>query len=96
VAVVDAIATVDTLKKNWSIALVNRHPSDSVACTIKMKERLLEGDYEATVLTGESCDSYNDIEHPNRVVPRKTKLQFRKGVVTLPAHSLAIIDVPVR
>ena len=94
VAVVDAIATVDTLGKNWAIALVNRHPSDSVACTIKMKERLLEGDYEATVLTGESPDAYNDIEHPNRVVPRKTKLTLRQGVVTLPAHSLVIMDVP--
>jgi hypothetical protein len=38
-------------------------------------------------------DAYNDIEHPNRVVPRKTKLKFRQGVVNLPAHSLTIIEV---
>jgi len=94
VAVVDAIATVDTLDKRWAIALVNRHPSDSVACTVSMKETLLEGDYEATILTGESPDAYNDVEHPNRVAPRETKLTFRQGVVTLPAHSLAILDVP--
>ena len=93
VAVVDAIATVDKSGKNWSIALVNRHPSDSVACTVKMKDVLLDGEYDATIITGDSPDSYNDIEHPNRVTPKKTKLTFRKGVANLPAHSLTIITV---
>jgi alpha-N-arabinofuranosidase len=95
VAVVDAIATVDESGKTWAIALVNRHPSNSVACTIKMKNMLLDGEYDATILTGESPDSYNDIEHPNRVTPKKTKLTFRKGVASLPAHSLTIINVKV-
>ena len=95
-AVVDAIATVDKPGKNWSIALVNRHPSDALACTVKMKDTLLDGEYDATVLTGESADSYNDIEHPNRVVPKKTKLTFKKGVVNLSPHSLVIVHVPAQ
>jgi alpha-N-arabinofuranosidase len=96
VAVVDAIATVDKLGKSWAIALVNRHPSDALACTVKMKDTLLDGEYDATVLTGESADSYNDIEHPNRVVPKKTKLTFKKGVVNLSPHSLVIVHVPAQ
>jgi alpha-N-arabinofuranosidase len=38
VPMVDAIATVDESGKVWSIALVNRHPSKNVACTIKMRD----------------------------------------------------------
>jgi alpha-N-arabinofuranosidase len=71
--------------------LVNRHPSESVACTIKIKDWLLDGEYDATVLTGESTGSCNDIEHPNRVAPKKTKLTFRNDVANLPPHSLTII-----
>ena len=96
VAVVDAITTVDESGKQWAIALVNRHPSDAVACSVKMKDRPLEGTYEATVLAGESPDSYNDIEHPNRVVPEKTTLTFTKGAVHLPPHSLTIVKVPLK
>ena len=95
VAVVDAIATVDKTGKAWAISLVNRHPSDSVACTVKMKDVLLDGKYNATILTGDSPDSYNDIEHPNRVTPKKTKLTFRKGAANLPPHSLTIVTVKV-
>jgi len=96
VAVVDAIATVDKSGEKWAISLVNRHPSDSVACTIKIKDMLLNGEYDATVLTGESADSYNDIEHPNRVVPKKTKLTFKKGVINLSPHSLTIVEVSTK
>jgi alpha-N-arabinofuranosidase len=95
VAVVDAIATVDESGKRWAISLVNRHPLQNVACTIKIKDILLGGTYEATILTAESADAYNDIEHPERVAPKKTELTFEKGIITLPPHSLTIVRVPV-
>lgn len=96
IPMIDAIATVNESGKNWAIALVNRHPEKEVACTIQMKDVLLDGNYEATVLAGDSPDSYNDIENPNRVVPGKTKMTFTKGVVTLPPHSLTIVKVPLK
>ena len=65
VPVVDAIATVNDSGKHWAIALVNRHPERAVACTVRMKDRLLEGQYSALVLAGDSPDSYNDIENPS-------------------------------
>jgi alpha-N-arabinofuranosidase len=94
VPVVDAIATVSESGRNWSIALVNRHPEKEVACTVKMNNMLLEDEYKALVLAGDSPDSYNDIENPNRVVPEKTTVSFTKGVINLPPHSLTIIKVP--
>ena len=93
VPVMDGIATVDESGKHWAIALVNRHPEKAVVCTVKMNDDLLQGSYQALSLTGDSPDSYNDIEHPNRVVPKKTKLTFTKGRVNLPPHSLTIVKV---
>jgi hypothetical protein len=42
-----------------------------------------------------SPDAYNDVEHPNRVVPEQRKLTFGQGESNLPAHSLTIVKVPV-
>jgi len=93
VAVIDAIATVDGGGENFSIALVNRHPSDEVDCTVKLGKTLLEGIYKTTVLDGESPDAYNDIENPDRVVPREMEIHFRNGVASLPPHSLSLIEI---
>ena len=93
VSLVDAIATVNKSGRNWAIALVNRHPDKEVACTVKMKDKLVEGTFDAIVLSGDSAEAYNDIEHPNRVVPEKTKATCGRGVVSLPPHSLTIVKV---
>ena len=93
VAMVDAIATVDESGKKWAIAMMNRHPSKEVSCTLKMGELLVDGIYEATVLTADSPDAYNDIENPNRVMPKKIVLTFKEGITSLPPHSLVIVDV---
>jgi alpha-N-arabinofuranosidase len=64
-----------------------------VACSVNMSNKPLNGSYQAMVLAGDSPDSYNDIQNPNRVVPKKTKLTFTKGSVNLPPHSLTIVKV---
>lgn len=96
VALVDAIVTVDMAGRDWAIALVNRHPAKDVSCTIKMGEALIDGACKATILAGESPDSYNDIENPNRVTPRKTELVFKQGSCILPPHSLTIVEVRLK
>jgi len=93
VAMVDAIATVDESGREWAVALMNRHPSEEVTCTLKTAERPLDGTCKATVLTGDSPDSYNDIEHPHRVAPKETELTFENGAIRLPPHSLVIVEV---
>ena len=93
VSVIDAIATVDKKGENWAISLVNRHPSENLECKVTMGDKLLNGTYNARILTGESSDSYNDIDHPNRVAPKEVELKFKNGVVHLPPHSLTIVHI---
>ena len=94
IPVVDAIATVDKAGKTWALALVNRHPSKEVACEVRMKDAPVDGTYAATILAGDYPEAYNEIEHPARVVPEKTQVTFKKGVVTLAPHSLTIVKLP--
>jgi alpha-N-arabinofuranosidase len=94
--VIDAVATVDQGGKTWAIALVNRHPSKEVICTVRMKETPLDGTHSATIFAADSPDAYNDVEHPNWVVPKKTQLTFKNGVVKLTPHSLNIVKIPVK
>ena len=93
IPVIDALATVDEAGKIWSVALVNRHPSETVACTVKMKDTPLDGTYEATILAGDSPDAFNDVGQPDRVVPQKMQLTFKNGVTHLPPHSLTIVRI---
>ena len=93
VDVIDALATVDKNGKSWAISLLNRHPSENLACTVKLDDKPLNGKYKATILTGDSPDSFNDIEHPNRVAPKELELWFKKGIAILPPHSLIIVHL---
>jgi alpha-N-arabinofuranosidase len=95
VAMVDAIATVDEAGEQWAVAIMNRHPSEAVRCTIELGPQPIDGTYQATLLTGDSPDAYNDIEHPRRVVPKAVELVFEDGTVSLPPHSLVIVTLPL-
>ena len=96
VSVVDAIATVDDAGKMWSVALVNRHPSEEIDCTVELKGAVLSGQLDATVLAGDSPDAYNDIKHPNRAVPESKRLAIHNGVIRLAPHSLTIVKMPIK
>jgi alpha-L-arabinofuranosidase len=78
VPVADAVATVDESGRNWAVALINRHPDKTLNCTVKLKDHLLDGSYSSIVLAGDSPDAFNDIEHPNRVVPEKRAARSSK------------------
>ncbi len=90
---VDAVASLDDAGKTWGIALVNRHRSESVTCTLKMNDTLPDGTCKATLVTGDSPESFNDIAHPDRGARRKIKLTFCNGATTLPPHSLTIVEL---
>lgn len=94
--VVDAVATVDAAGKRWVISMVNRLPAETVACTVRLGDHAVDGTFEATVLVGDSSEAYNDVEHPDRVVPEKVRLEFKQGLVSLPPHSLTIVRVDSR
>ena len=96
IPVVDAIATANETRTAWSIAVINRHPSKTAACTLALPQVALDGSYDAVVLAGDSPDAYNDRERPDRVAPQRMRLACKKGVVSLAPHSLTIVKVPAK
>ncbi len=93
VPVFDGLATCGAAMSGWRIALINRHPQQSLTCKVLIGGRPLEGQYAATILSGDSPDAYNDVEQPARVAPEKGVLNFVSGSAALPPHSVAILEV---
>jgi alpha-N-arabinofuranosidase len=93
IPILDAVATVNQSGKKWAITLINRHPDQEQSCIVMMKDQPLEGTFEACILSGDSPEAYNDITNPNRVVPMKTKMSVKNGMVKLKPHSLTILKL---
>jgi alpha-N-arabinofuranosidase len=93
VPVVDAVATVNDSGKKWSLALINRHPTLDVDCTVKLGGALWKGTCQLTTLAGDTPDVFNDIENPDRVTPVKSSRELKEARINLPAHSLTIIQI---
>lgn len=93
VSVLDAVATVDSSGKEWSIALINRDPEKSVEFSVLLKGSPVKGTFKATMLTGDSENAYNDIENPERVTPKESVIYTEDGKVVLPPHSLTIVEI---
>jgi alpha-N-arabinofuranosidase len=92
VPVLDGVATCGD-GAGWKLAMVNRHPSDALDCKVLLGSQVLEGRVSATILSGDSPDAYNSPETPNRVVPQRCELEVRDGAVTLPPHSISILEL---
>ncbi len=93
VGALDALATCDRSRKRWRIVLINRHPTDSLLCSVTLGGAPVEGRFRATVLDGDSPDAFNSVEQPDRVNPRAIEFEFRGGRVSLPPHSLCVVEV---
>ena len=89
----DAVATCDDKQQGWRLALVNRLPDCELACKIHFAGVPLPGAYQATVLSGDSPDAFNDIDAPARVAPKQVELTFSDGVTYLPPHSVTVLAV---
>ena len=89
----DVIATCNHARSEWSIAVANRHEAKAVSRVIALGGDLLHGNAEALVLSGDSMDSYNDVDAPDRVVPEKIKVSIIDGVMEFPSHSVTILKV---
>jgi alpha-N-arabinofuranosidase len=88
VAALDAVATCSDDRRRVAVALVNRHPQRPA------RWKLLVGGaierMELTILSGDSPDAYNDVEHPNRVVPETREVASGDATLELPPHSVAV------
>lgn len=92
VPLIDAIGTADD-DGFVTVALVNRSEHDAVPVQVAIRGRNVDGAHAATVLSGPSADSYNDIDSPDTVVPIETQLEFRDGIALLPPHSVTICRI---
>ncbi|OAH10695.1 hypothetical protein STSP_59830 [Streptomyces jeddahensis] len=94
---IDSLATLDASKSRITLALVNRDPASAIACDVRISGHPVDGSHQATVLEGPHADAYNDVDQPDTITPRATKVEFRSGRVVLPSHSLTMchIELPV-
>ena len=93
VPALDALATCDDARKNWRIALINRHPALPLNCKIRLGYQDIEGTFKATILSGDSPDAFNDPDHPDRVKPEYDEIHVQAGNISLPAHSITILEI---
>jgi alpha-L-arabinofuranosidase len=93
VPALDAIATCDEIMHTWRLALINRDPSQELACTFAIDGARPHGPHAATQLCGDSPEACNDIPTPDRVHPQDTNLTFDNGVAHLPPHSITIVQM---
>jgi alpha-L-arabinofuranosidase len=93
VAVGDAIVTVDSVNQSNAIALVNRHPSNELECEVVTDGSTLDGSFSGTFLSGDSTDSFNDIQFPDKIRPVETMIDFSGGITIMPPHSLTIVRI---
>src|SRR5689334_11376236 len=91
VPVLDAVVTGDAHGGRFVAALTNRDPSRDVLCSVSAGGAPLHGELDATVLRGNSPDAFNDVEHPDRVVPERVRLDASGGALRLPPHSVTVV-----
>jgi alpha-N-arabinofuranosidase len=92
VQALDAVVTSSADRKRVAIALVNRHPDAPARWKLNLRG-FAPRNVTATVLSGDSTDSYNDIAQPNRVVPQPLPIGSDGTTVELPAHAIAVVQL---
>lgn len=90
VPALDAVVTQSDDRKRTAIALINRHPESAARLQLKLDIQVNPAGATITILSGDSPDAYNDVAHPDRVVPETRPLVLRDGQIEVPPHSVAI------
>lgn len=93
--VIDAVLTSNEEGTQFVYAIVNKDPEREIEVELDFSMLGKKAPIRLTgkVLSGKSCDDYNDIGAENRVVPKSRSFQVRNGTVSLPPHSLSFIRV---
>jgi alpha-N-arabinofuranosidase len=92
----DALVTADRATGEVAVSLSNLHPDEPLDCVVWLPGRTLRGPAELTTLTGAAPDSYNDVNHPDDVCPRRTQVPTGGDAVRLrlAPHSVSILRAP--
>ena len=89
-SVLDVLLTVNETRTQYTYAVVNKHPEESVTVVLDFAGTSPRS-VEATLLSGESADDYNDIGRES-VKPKECTLKVKDGQITIPAHTLAFLN----
>ncbi|MDA8948722.1 alpha-N-arabinofuranosidase [Flavobacteriaceae bacterium] len=79
---------------NPSISLVNIDDSQSHIVAIELS-KLKVKNFDATILTSESLQDYNDFDHPQAITPKLfKKIKFKNGeaIIELPPFSVIVLE----
>lgn len=90
VASIDAVVSADDTGHTAIIA--NRHPTEAARCLIKVDGVPLNATFDVEILEGETPDSFNSVENPEAVLPRRTSITSTDGYIVLPPHSLCTLS----
>ena len=88
VPAVDAVVSADTA--GTTVIIVNRHPEAEAECSLHLEGLSPDGAVDVVILDGGSPDAYNDIDRPDRVIPRTDRLACPDGRLTVPPHSITV------
>jgi alpha-N-arabinofuranosidase len=93
----DVSATTDDGKKMLSLAVVNRHQSQSIATTIAVENAHLDRTAQVFEINGASVDVENSFSEPNNVrIERKDSVQAGSAFAyTFPAHSITLLKMNI-
>ena len=91
VPALDAIATCTPDTKQIAIAVINRHPDTPLRVMLNLRNLVTGTPKRITSVSGDSPDAYNDITHPDRVVPKTVSLNVNPESFEVPPHSISIL-----
>ena len=89
----DVLATCNDHANKWALSFSNRHRDRELYIDISIGKIPFENYCRLTTLSGDSTDTYNDIDYPDRVVPVVSNIKIQKGKIKIPAHSLVICEI---
>lgn len=93
----DASATYDPQKKTVSLALVNFYRDEQLELALDLRDIAPEQEARLFTLFHHDVLALNDFEHPDSVRARETSLSLEgpSFTLSLPPHSLSVLEVPI-
>lgn len=93
----DASATYDPQKKTVSLALVNFYRDEQLELALDLRDIAPEQEARLFTLFHHDVLALNDFEHPDSVRARETSfsLEGPSFTLSLPPHSLSVLEVPI-
>ena len=95
VPALDAVATCSDDGRQIAIAFINRHPEMTARWKVNVDGRSNPAKGRVTILSGDSPQAYNDVAHPNRVVPETHDLAIGNPTLEFPPHSIAVVEATI-